>query len=149
MKELGYSPNLVFFNYLYFDDNNFLSHLENLPENNSQIAILESIKNAVQKGVKIYHRIFTIKDIEHLLLDKKPVIAFVSVADFRRVRLKRWRGHFVVLTGFDDRYFYYNDPHWDDRNFGEHKLEKEIVMAAIYRTRFPGILWIEKESLPK
>ncbi len=51
-----------------------------------------------------------------------------------------------MIRGFDEKYFYYNDPHWDDKKFGKHKIEKELLMTAIYRTNFPAILWIEDES---
>ena len=143
IKKQNLNPSIVFFNYKYFEDSKFLEDLETLKEDTF---ILTSIKNAVKNKVNLKHKIFFIEDIENLIKKNKLVITLISVGEFRNIKLKKWRGHFIVITGFDDNYFYYNDPHWDDRKFGKHKIGKGRLIAAIFRTQFPAILWVENES---
>ena len=142
LKKEGVDPTITFFNYSFFDDSNFLSQIKTMPKKE----IFTSIKECVSENIHIRHKIFFIKDIENLIINKKPIITLVSVQELRRRKLKKWKGHFILITGFDDRYFYYNDPSWEDQKFGKHKIEKEALTVAIYRTNFPAILWVENGS---
>jgi len=132
-----------FFNYNFFRDEIDLAHRLKKTKT-SHLKILNDIKKALStKKIIIKHKIFFTEDIENIIKKGNPLITLVSVMEFRNVNLKRWRGHFIVLTGFDNKRFYYNDPHRDKNKFGRHGIEKGRLFAAIFRTQFPAILWIE------
>jgi len=145
---------IQFYNYTYFDDKfndinpnsriNFVKNINSLDHIDNKL--FESMIKALEKGVFLVHKIISIEDIEGAIKNKSPVIVLVSVREFRCVKLDKWRGHFVLIKGFDDNYFYYNDPHWDDKKFGEHKIEKEHLLLSIAKTKMPAILWIKYES---
>ncbi len=146
LYDYNLKPKIQFFNYLFFEDcfeiKEIIKNFKNIKgKNKKESDILESIILAKQKGISVSHKIFFINDIERLIKNKSPVIALVSVADFRGIKLDIWRGHFIVITGFDKRNFYYNDPHWDDNKFGKHKIEKSRLMISIFRTQFPALVW--------
>ncbi len=135
-----------FFNYFYFDNScnikeELQKHLKNINDPNNRI--LASLNEALVDKVKINHKIFSIRELKELIIKGHPILTAVSVAELRGVKLNRWVGHFIVITGFDEDHFYFNDPHWSNEKFGAHRLEVSRMMAAIYRKKFPAILAVD------
>jgi hypothetical protein len=84
-------------------------------------------------------------DLLHTLLIKGPILAIISynyMYNYPRVSynsVKRAYGadyiegkvleHAIVITGYDDNSYYYNDP--DSESGGQHKVGKDILIGAI------------------
>ena len=140
-KELNLNPHILFFNFLFFNDS--FSCKNSL---NSSNEMLDSIKRACENKVNIKHKIFFVDDLINLLDKGFPIITLVSLREFREKSYDPWRGHFVVIYGYDKlkKRFWVKDP--------LPRLEKNELLvpygkmfASIYRTNFPAILWIEKK----
>lgn len=40
-------------------------------------------------------------------------------------------GHYVIVTGIDDNYIYYNDPHYDNNYFGKQRVKIQTFVNAV------------------
>lgn len=140
------------FNYHYLEDTfNTLSlqekreMLEDLTTKKEHTNIFQALQRCLhKKQIVIEHKLFTLKDIERSITKDIPLIAFVSLQELRKVKLKEWHGHFIIIKGFDETHFYYNNPYWADQKSGDRKIEKVHLYASILKTAFPSILEIEK-----
>jgi len=138
-----------FFNHEYFDESfnslnkkAMIKYIESLKAvNKLDEGFIENLKKLIATTAKVEFKLITTKVIRNILSKGCPIITLVSVADFRKTKLAEWRGHFIVLTGYDGLFFYYNDPHWEKTRFGRHRIEQEHLLTSICGTRFPAIMW--------
>ncbi|MCB8943909.1 MAG: C39 family peptidase [Ardenticatenaceae bacterium] len=63
-------------------------------------------------GVHVIYKQGTITDLFQLLDTGKAVVVFVWTGDLPYWHLETW--HAVVIIGYDEHYFYLNDPAFDD-----------------------------------
>ena len=154
-------PKIVFFNYSFFDDSfndlskeekvNYLlveiKKLKNIGHYSKiDLRYLESILGCVKKDIFLDHRIFWIEDMQEKLRTS-PIIINITPSIFRKKRA-RFSGHFILLTGFDKDYFYYNDPtNLHEEFYGKQKKEKEILNASLLNRGFTGFIYFEKKQL--
>lgn len=145
--------NFFFFNFQYFDETfnclnkkeklSYISHLrpaEKLEE------VIKSLKKLINTNSKVRFCLITTELIKKILLKRSPIITLVSVPEFRKIRMDEWRGHYILITGYDYKHFYYNDPHWDPAKSKLHKIEQEHLLVSICKTMFPSLIWIEKND---
>ena len=74
----------------------------------------KKFKSLLRNMLKVYNYIKA-ELIDGLLLkrfikEKSPPIVHVCVAMFRQEMYGEWRGHFVVISGYEKSYFIVNDP---------------------------------------
>jgi ABC-type bacteriocin/lantibiotic exporter with double-glycine peptidase domain len=74
----------------------------------------KKFKSLLRKMLKVYNYIKA-EPIDELLLkrfikEKSPPIVHVCVPMFRQEMYGEWRGHFVVISGYENSYFILNDP---------------------------------------
>lgn len=159
-KANSMQPKIVFFNYSFFDDSfNNLSKEEKISyisteirklkeiENFSKIDLryLESILKCIEKDISLNHNVFWINHIEEILKDS-PIVINITPSIFRRKKAK-FSGHFILLTGFDENYFYYNDPtNLHEEFYGKQKKEKEVLMASLSNRAFTGFIYFTKNN---
>ncbi len=145
------TPTLVFFNFQYFDESfNKLSKAEKINYVDSlndvegtDALFIKNLKEAIINDVSVNFCFFKSDFMQDILAKGTPIITLVSVPEFRKTKTK-WRGHFVLITGYDDSYFYYNDPHIDNAKFGKHKMHREEFLISICKTRFPSLIYVPK-----
>ncbi len=140
-KELDLNAHILFFNFLFFD-NSFSCKNDLNPSNE----MLDSIKRACENKVNIKHKIFFVDDLINLLNKGFPIITLVSLREFREKSYDPWRGHFVVIFGYDEskKGFWVKDPSRTIKS-NELLISYGKMFASIYRTNFPAILWVEEK----
>lgn len=96
--------------------------------------ILKITSELIKSGTNFKIKMPTINDVINLLNKKLPVILAVNAKIlFETEKLPNFpkipnnMGHFIVITGFKNNTFYYNDPY-----FGEHKrISKDKLFFAL------------------
>ncbi len=145
-------PNLVFFNYQYFDaafnslnKEDKLQFIESLKtENEIDDKFIKHAKELIATDLGVEFCLITTSLIRNILSKGCPIITLVSVREFRGIKTAEWKGHFIIITGYDADCFYYNDPHWADEKFGQHKIGQEPLLVSMCKTRFPSLIYVSK-----
>lgn len=146
--EVGLKPYLIITNYTYFpeklnrmDKRELLKYIEAKINSNEDFINKEdkeyysSLRRFIEKGGKVEFRLFTQKDIESSLLNKKPCICQINSASFSKIDIDYKRQHFIVVRGFDENNFIINIGHEEPR-----KKDKEDLLFSLYRTKIPNLL---------
>jgi hypothetical protein len=103
----------------------------------------KKFKSLLRKMLKVYEYIRA-EPIEESLLkklikEKIPPIVHVCIPMFRQEMYGEWRGHFVVITGYEKSYFLVNDP-----ARGKLCVKNDILVSSIYGgVRIPTIVVIK------
>jgi len=89
---------------------------------------LSAVKKSVQKmsGNDLFRKKrVSLDDIKIAVQKNKVPIVLVNIEIINSSNVDRYTGHFIVVTGFDDKYVYYNDP--GPKNSGKNKkITREI-----------------------
>ncbi len=146
--DIGLNPLLIITNYSYFPaklDNmankELLSYIDNRINSKEEFVNLEdkeyykAVKNLIQKGGRVKFRLFTQKDIEDSILNKKPCICQINTASFSKKDIDYRRQHFVVVKGCTGREFILNIGHEEAV-----KKDKKDFLFSLYRTKIPNLL---------
>ncbi len=139
LKSIKQNPIITLMNYKYFKEAKDTDLSSVKPKDEIDKKFLYNLKEYLKKGNEIQIKSINSALIEEYISDKKPVVTLVSVSYLRKKILQEQRFHFIIITGFDEDNFYYNDSHWalGGRN---KKISKDNLLTAIRRTRFPGVL---------
>jgi ABC-type bacteriocin/lantibiotic exporter with double-glycine peptidase domain len=104
----------------------------------------KKFKSLLRKMLKVYNYIKA-EPIDGLLLkrfikEKSPPIVHVCVPMFRQEMYGEWRGHFVVISGYEKSYFIVNDPASRKRL----RVRNDVLISSIYGgVRIPSLVVIK------
>jgi ABC-type bacteriocin/lantibiotic exporter with double-glycine peptidase domain len=104
----------------------------------------KKFKSLLRKMLKVYNYIKA-EPIDGLLLkrfikEKSPPIVHVCVPMFRQEMYGEWRGHFVVISGYEKSYFIVNDPASRKRL----RVRNDVLISSIYGgVRVPSLVVIK------
>lgn len=71
---------------------------------------LKGILRVLKSNINFKMRIPSLNEIKKFLNEKMPVIVSVRLAAFSEEKKDLKSGHYIVLTGYENDKFYYNDP---------------------------------------
>jgi ABC-type bacteriocin/lantibiotic exporter with double-glycine peptidase domain len=119
-KNLGFKVICRSYNLEYFEPADFkLSRIKLIKKTKSLIRKekrtfnkreLKAILRALESKIDFKMRIPSLNAIKKFLNEKVPVIALVRSAALFEEKKDLKSGHYIVLTGYEDDKFYYNDP---------------------------------------
>jgi ABC-type bacteriocin/lantibiotic exporter with double-glycine peptidase domain len=92
----------------------------------------KKFKSLLRKMLKVYNYI-QVEPIDGSLLkkfikEKIPPIVLVCAPMFRQKMYGKWKGHFIVITGYEKSYFLVNDPLLREKL----RIKNDIVVSSIY-----------------
>lgn len=97
-------------------------------------------EQAEMAGIPVHRELLTVEDITARIAKGHVPIVLISQYWMYRERTPHW----VVLTGFDDRFIYFNDPDVDEES---HKTDTDCIAIPIARADFDRMARFGKNSL--
>jgi len=110
--------------------------------------VLNYFIDFMKKGGKIIVRIPNIQDVEKEIRAHRPTGA-VLTTNFIHGNKSKFNFHFNIITGFDNKYIYVNDPNWNETGGKKRYLYNDFLYglyASTYGDLDNGCLLIVKKK---
>ena len=91
----------------------------------------------IDDGGKMIVKIPGIEDIKREIDNGRPVGALMTT-NFLNGAVPKFNFHSNIITGYDDRYIYANDPLWDERG-GKVKYTYEEFLYGLYASAYGDV----------
>jgi hypothetical protein len=95
---------------------------------------IEKFTEFMKKGGKIKVKIPMIEDVKEEIDQKRPVCALLT-SNFLSGKQPIFNFHFNIITGYDDKNIYVNDPLWDERG-GKKKYAIQDFFYGLYASAY-------------
>jgi hypothetical protein len=99
--------------------------------------VLKFFIKFIKAGGKVIVKVPALEDIKAEIDNKRPVCALMT-SNFLFGKAPGFNFHYNVITGYDDKYFYANDPLWDERG-GKKKYEINDFFYALYASAYEDL----------
>ena len=97
------------------------------------LKVLDLFIKYMESGGELRAKVPNFDDINRELVNKRPLIALINNSVFYAKQPERPFSdifHLVVVTGYDDKFTYLNDPHW--KFGGKVRYSNQLFLYALY-----------------